>query len=80
MLESTVETDPQERSMPVPYRFAWQVKDAGKTLVDIECQIASEWRFGHGRGYVACYDFSGKVLGKHHNGQGYIEYVDCESH
>lgn len=80
VLESTLKVDNQGRGMRVPSHFSWRVRDKGKTLVDIECKTATEWRFGHGRGYVACYDFSGVALGRCQDGQGYIEYVDCESH
>lgn len=79
VLTSSDQVDPLGRVMRLPKRFSWRVKEAGRLLLDIECTIASEWRFGHGRGYVACYDFIGQFEGQPHQGQGYIEYVDCES-
>lgn len=79
VLTSTQAVDPKGRTMRLPERFSWRVKEAGGTLLEIECRIASDWRFGHGRGYVACYDFNGQIEGQPRQGQGYIEYVDCES-
>jgi len=65
--------------MWLPRRFRWRVREAGITLLDITCQPASPWRFGHGRGYAGSYRFSGEYRGRPVAGDGYIEYIDCES-
>ncbi|WP_407640790.1 DUF6670 family protein [Aquirhabdus parva] len=44
----------------------------------MNCTIDAEWRYGHGRGYASCYRFTGEFNGKSFDGQGYIEYIDCE--
>ncbi len=71
---------PDGRSMRLPRRFGWIVRDADDAIIlDIRCTIASPWRYGHGRGYVASYDFEGSFRDQQHAGQGYIEYIDCET-
>lgn len=70
---------PDGRTMRLPKLFSWTVRDAGETVLDIRCMIDSPWRFGHGRGYVACYHFEGHYRNKAHTGSGYIEYIDCET-
>lgn len=73
----TTLTDPLGRSMRVPERLRWTVIENGRARLKINGHIASPWRFGHGRGYAACYDFDGEFEGQPVTGQGYIEYVDC---
>lgn len=70
---------PDGGRMRLPRRFRWRVREAGVTVLDIECRPASPWRFGLGRGYAGSYRFSGEYQGRPVSGDGYIEYIDCES-
>ncbi|WP_210009381.1 DUF6670 family protein [Aquirhabdus parva] len=70
--------DPEGRTMRLPKTFSWGVRDKGQTILNINCTIDAEWRYGHGRGYASCYRFTGEFNGKSFDGQGYIEYIDCE--
>lgn len=78
-LEPEKRVAPDGRTMWLPTRFRWVANEANETVLDISCAVASPWRFGHGRGYTATYDFTGEVWGRSYTGQGYIEYVNCES-
>ena len=46
--------------------------------MEFEAEIDSEWRYGHGKGYVGAYTYRGSFDGASINGTGYIEWVDCE--
>ncbi len=70
--------DPEGREMRVPRVLRWQVRDYGRTIVEFEAEIDSEWRYGHGKGYVGAYTYRGSFDGASINGTGYIEWVDCE--
>ncbi|AXQ28158.1 hypothetical protein D0B54_05480 [Solimonas sp. K1W22B-7] len=70
---------PDGRTMRLPKTFSWSVREGGEPVLDIRCTIDSPWRFGHGRGYVACYRFEGQFRQRAHAGAGYIEYIDCET-
>ncbi len=80
MLEyaDALHVDPQGREMRVPRVLRWQVRDYGRTVVEFEAEIDSEWRYGHGKGYVGAYTYRGSFDGASINGTGYIEWVDCE--
>ena len=69
---------PDGNTMRLPLRFRWRVGRQDAEVLDIECRIASAWRFGHGRGYVSSYVFEGRYQGQAVGGDGYIEYIDCE--
>ncbi|GAA3141874.1 hypothetical protein GCM10020255_018680 [Rhodococcus baikonurensis] len=49
--------DPEGREMRVPRVLRWQVRDYGRTIVEFEAEIDSEWRYGHGKGYVGAYTY-----------------------
>lgn len=68
---------PDGKTMRLPLRFRWRVGSAEGEELDIECRIASPWRFGLGRGYTASYAFEGRYQGQPCSGDGYIEYIDC---
>lgn len=72
-----LEQSPDGKTMRLPLRFRWRVRSAEGEVLDIECRIASPWRFGHGRGYTASYAFEGRYQGQPCSGDGYIEYIDC---
>ncbi len=70
---------PDGRTMRLPKTFSWKVREGSETVLDIRCTIDSPWRFGHGRGYVASYNYEGQFRDRAHAGNGYIEYIDCET-
>jgi len=72
------EVDPQGREMRVPDRFRWVVRDGGDVLVSLEAIVDSPLRYGHGRGYVGAYSYSGELRDRPVSGSGYFEWVDCE--
>ncbi|KAJ3496064.1 hypothetical protein NLG97_g2934 [Lecanicillium saksenae] len=69
-------TDPQGRSMTVPERFHWSVRNGGKEVVSITATVDTPLRFGLCRGYVGGYSFAGQWLEKPVNGRGYVEWID----
>lgn len=71
-------TDPQGRTMRVPERMRWTVRDGGVELVSFIATVDSPLRYGHGRGYVAAYTFTGEWRSQPLSGTGYMEWVDCE--
>ena len=68
--------DPQGALMRMPLRQAITARDRGVPVIRLEGIIDSEWRSGHGRGYVAAWTYSGEVRGEAVAGSGYIEWVD----
>ena len=72
------EVDPQGREMPVPDQFRWIVRDGGEEIVSLEAIVDSPLRYGHGRGYVGAYTYSGTFRQRSVTGTGYFEWVDCE--
>ncbi|MGJ3256820.1 MAG: DUF6670 family protein [Alcanivorax sp.] len=70
---------PDGKAMRLPVRFRWRVREKGAEVLEIECRIASRWRFGLGRGYTASYAFEGHYQGQAVTGDGYIEYIDCQA-
>ncbi|GGC58055.1 hypothetical protein IEU95_07115 [Hoyosella rhizosphaerae] len=70
--------DPHGRPMRVPTRIRWTVRDGNSTLLNIEGRIDAPWRYGHGRGYVGAYTYTGNWQGNEITGSGYIEWIDCE--
>lgn len=72
--------DPIGRTMRAPARMRWAVRDEGRVLFQIEAVMDAPWRFGHGRGYVSAYSYTGQWRSKDIAGRGYVEWVDCEQH
>lgn len=72
------EVDPRGREMRVPDRFRWTVRDGAEEVVAVEAVVDSPLRYGHGRGYVGAYTYSGVFRGRPVSGSGYFEWVDCE--
>lgn len=71
---------PDGHRMRLPARLSWRVADAGKALLELDGIVDSPWRYGHGKGYVSHYRYSGRFEGRPVEGRGYIEYVDCQAH
>ena len=69
-------TGPQGTLMRMPLRQAITVRDRGVPVIRLEGTIDSDWRSGHGRGYVAAWTYAGEVRGRAVAGSGYIEWVD----
>lgn len=74
-----MQVDPRGREMRVPRALRWRVRDRGVTVIELEAEIDSDWRYGHGRGYVGAYTYRGMFDGAPVTGTGYIEWVDCEA-
>ncbi|MBF6215455.1 hypothetical protein IU433_30345 [Nocardia puris] len=66
------------RQMRVPARMRWTVRDGGADLLALEAEVDTPLRWGHGRGYVGAYSYSGSWSGRAISGSGYLEWVDCE--
>lgn len=71
-------TDPQGRTMRVPERMRWTVRNDGAEMVSFIASIDSPLRYGNGQGYVGAYTFTGKWRSQPLNGTGYMEWADCE--
>lgn len=69
-------TAPDGRTMPLPARFRWQVRDGGRLRIEIEGRVDTPWLYGLGSGYVGGYDYRGRYGGQPIGGRGYIEYID----
>ncbi|EJP63547.1 uncharacterized protein BBA_07473 [Beauveria bassiana ARSEF 2860] len=69
-------TDPRGRTMRVPERLRWKVRDAGVEIISIIACVDTPLRFGLCRGYVGGYSFTGEWLGEAVKGSGYLEWVD----
>lgn len=70
--------DPRGRTMRVPERMRWTVRDNGAEIVSFTADVDSLLRYGHGQGYVAAYTLDGKRCSQPLNGTGHFEWVDCE--
>lgn len=70
--------DERGREMRVPSRFRWTVRENGSEILRLEAAPDSPWRYGHGRGYVGAYSYSGTLFGDDVGGTGYIEWVDTQ--
>lgn len=64
---------PDGHRMRLPRRLAWTVGDT----LRLDGEIDTPWRYGHGKGYVGGYRFTGEYEGRSVSGRGYVEYVDC---
>lgn len=51
---------------------------AGEPLLALDCTVDTPMRYGHGRGYVGAYTYSGEYVGRPLNGSGHIEWVDTQ--
>lgn len=71
--------DPWGRSMRVPARIRWTARNDAGTVLELDARIDSPWRFGHGRGYVGAYTYTGNFRGAEVDGSGYIEWVDVQA-
>ncbi|GEE00880.1 hypothetical protein nbrc107696_13260 [Gordonia spumicola] len=67
------------RRMRVPQTMRWTVRDGDALVFAIDATVDSPLRFGHGRGYVAAYTYSGEFRGASVDGSGYMEWVDTRS-
>lgn len=72
------QTDPMGRTMRVPYRLRWTIRAGDEEIGSIIGVVDTPLRFGHGRGYVAAYSYTGHWHGAEVTGSGYLEWVDCE--
>lgn len=70
--------DPWGNEMRRPSRMRWTVRDGDHEVLQIDGVLDAPWRFGHGRGYVSAYSYTGMWNGSEVSGNGYIEWVDCE--
>ncbi len=70
--------DDQGRSMRVPARIRWTVRDRGTTLLTLDGTVDSELRYGHGRGYVGAYSYTGEFHGDAVAGSAYLEWIDVQ--
>ncbi|QRY63233.1 hypothetical protein JVX90_03030 [Gordonia sp. PDNC005] len=73
------QTDQWGRTMRVPQRMRWTVRDGATVVFRIDATVDSPLRFGHGRGYVAAYSYDGTFRGASVAGSGYMEWVDTRS-
>ncbi|KID85260.1 hypothetical protein MGU_07498 [Metarhizium guizhouense ARSEF 977] len=71
-------TDPRGRSMRAPERMKWTVRDEDQEIIRFVASVDSPLRYGHGQGYVASYQFTGKWRNKDVSGIGYLEWIDLE--
>lgn len=69
--------DPIGRAMRVPARMRWTVRDGGDEPIRLEATVDTPWRWGHGRGYVGAYSFTGHRGPTEIAGSGYVEWIDC---
>ncbi|MGB6040901.1 MAG: DUF6670 family protein [Gordonia sp. (in: high G+C Gram-positive bacteria)] len=67
------------RRMRVPARFRWTARNGAGQVLTLDGEPDSAWRFGHGRGYVGAYTYSGTLRGEAVHGTGYIEWVDTQA-
>ncbi|CAJ1496757.1 hypothetical protein MU0083_001501 [[Mycobacterium] kokjensenii] len=72
------QVDPMGRSMRVPRRLRWDILHYGREIASITGTVDSPLRFGHGRGYVGAYSYTGHWRGKAVSGSAYLEWVDCQ--
>ena len=71
------QVDPWGRGMPVPQRLRWLVRDSqGHEVLVIDGEVDAPWRFGHGRGYVGAYHYTGTFRAASIADTGYIEWID----
>ncbi|MGH8515922.1 MAG: DUF6670 family protein, partial [Panacagrimonas sp.] len=71
-----VEHTPDGRVMPLPERFSWSVREAGRELLHIEAIADTPYTYGLGSGFVGGYRYEGQFQGRPISGRGYIEYID----
>ncbi|MBB3036859.1 hypothetical protein FHU29_001293 [Hoyosella altamirensis] len=76
--QSELAIDPRGRQMRVPAKLRWTVRENGDDLLHFDADVDSPLRYGHGRGYVGAYTYSGVWNGEPVTGTGYLEWVDCE--
>lgn len=70
-------TDPIGRVMRVPLASRWTIRDDyGIEVIRLECHNDAPFRYGHGRGYVTAYSYTGDYYGTPVEGSGYMEWVD----
>lgn len=63
--------------MKLPKRFRWHAEtDDGKPLLSLNCEVAGDYEFGLGAGYVNWFEYEGVLEGEPVQGQGYLEYID----
>lgn len=69
--------DEEGRSMRIPRRLTWTVRDShGHLVLAIDGLVDSPLRYGHGRGYVGAYSYTGEYQGDPVGGSAYVEWVD----
>lgn len=70
------ERTPDGRSMALPERFAWTVRDAGCEVLRIEAVADTPYTYGLGSGFMGGYRYEGTFRDRTIGGRGYIEYID----
>lgn len=75
--QADVAVAPDGHRMRLPARLSWRVGKGADAVLELHGVVDSPWRYGHGKGYVSHYRFSGNFRGQPVTGRGYIEYVDC---
>ncbi|AKC37301.1 Uncharacterised protein [Mycolicibacterium phlei] len=66
--------DEQGRSMRLPCRLNWTVRD--DHVLTVDGLVDSPLRYGHGRGYAGAYSYTGEYQGNPVGGSAYMEWVD----
>lgn len=65
------------RAMRAPLRLRWVVRDpAGVPVLELEGIVDAPMRYGHGRGYVGAYTYTGQYRGRPVMGTAYLEWID----
>lgn len=69
--------DEEGRSMRIPHRLSWTVRDDhGHLVLAADGLVDSPLRYGHGRGYAGAYSYTGEYQGNPVGGSAYMEWVD----
>ena len=75
--EPEAATTPDGFRMRLPKRFTWHAQtDDGAPLLSLSCEVAGDYEFGLGAGYVNWYRYEGTLEGEAIRGNGYLEYID----
>ncbi|GAA4395789.1 DUF6670 family protein [Tsukamurella soli] len=70
--------DERGREMRVPARLRWRVCDGDATVLTLDGVVDSPLRYGHGRGYVGAYTYTGGFRGRDVSGSAYLEWIDAQ--
>ena len=73
----TPQVDPWGRPMRIPAEITWHANGTGgQPLLELHGTLDAPLRFGHGRGYVSAYTYTGTFRGRPIHGSAYIEWID----